>query len=381
VRALVLVAIAGCAEPSTDIVGPFTGPTRRFVVDAITIPRDSLTSNSLAGDLDGDGTPENQFGVVTTALGIAGDLTIDGPDMIRSGALASTVELQGEPDRTGVRYFGADGDEPTPAGGEVVDGVFRSNRTFETRHPGRATVHLPLFTNTDPLALELEGVEIDLDPDGAGGFTGVVRGGLREEHARAVSYLGLLQMFETEPTRHLVFSRLIDTNNDGVLAREEVEETVIGLLVSADVQLFDGARYAPQRGSPLPDSISVAFGIHLAPCVDSQCALATPINRCRDRIKDGDETDVDCGGSCQTCAPIKSCAVPADCQSGACTSGRCGAASCANGLRDGYESDVDCGGMCPTCALGIACAADRDCASGACDNGVASLGVCIAAAG
>lgn len=376
--AAMVIGAGGCSDPSTDVVGPFTGEVQRFVVDTITIPRDTATSDAFAGDLDGDGTPENQLGIVTTVLATTGDLTVDAPDMIRSGALMSTVEIQGEPDRTGVRYFGTDGDEPTAAGGRFEDGAFRSNRTFETRVPGRATVRLPLFTNADPLALEIEGLEIDLDPDGAGGFNGIVRGGIREEHARSVSYLGLLQMFETEPMRHVVFARLIDMNRDGVLAREEVDETVIALLVSAEIQLFDGTRYAPQRGSPLPDSISVAFGIHLTPCLDSRCALATPpTNPCRNRVKDGNETDVDCGGTCQTCAPAKTCGVPADCQSGACTTGRCGPASCSNALRDGYESDVDCGGVCPVCATGAACAADRDCASSACDNGVASVGICM----
>jgi hypothetical protein len=376
VRALVLLAIAGCSDPSTDIVGPFQGAPRRFVVDAITIPRDTATSDALAGDLDGDGTGENQLGVVTAVLGGIGDLTVDAQDMIRSGALTSTVEIQGTPERSGVFYFGGSDDAAIAAGGRFEGDVFRSNRTFETRAPGRATVHLPVFTNADPLALEIDGLEVDLDPDGNGGSTGILRGGIREDHAREVSYLGLLQMFETEPTRHLVFSRLIDTNDDGLFTREEVDETVIALLVSADLQLFDGTRYAPQTGSPVPDSLSVAFGIHLTPCDDARCALGSPVNRCRDRVKNGDETDVDCGGSCQTCAAAKTCSQPTDCQSGACTAGTCGAASCTNGRRDGYESDVDCGGVCPACATGAACAADRDCASNACDNGVSSLGTC-----
>jgi hypothetical protein len=379
VRTLVLVAVAACSDPGTDVVGPFRGPVQRFVVDSITIPRDTQTSDAFAGDPDGDGTPENQLGVVTAVLGTTGDLTIDAPDMILSGALASTIEIQGD-DRAGVSYFGAEGDAAIVAGGRFEAGAFRSNRTSETRVPGRATVRLPIFTNADPLALEIDGLELDLDPDGAGGYTGVVRGGIREEHARSVSYIGLIQMFETEPTRHLVFARLIDTNHDGILAREEVDETVIALLVSAEIQLFDGTRYAPQPGSPLPDSISVAFGIHLSPCPDGRCTTGTPATPCRDRVRDGDETDVDCGGSCQTCAAAKTCSVPADCQSGTCTAGRCGAASCTNGRRDGYESDVDCGGVCPTCAAGAACAADRDCASSSCDNGVASVGVCITAA-
>jgi hypothetical protein len=43
--------------------------------------------------------------------------------------------------------------------------------------------------------------------------------------------------------------------------------------------------------------------------------------------------------------------------------------SCANGVRDGDETDTDCGGaICPACALGRACAAAGDCVSRACTN-------------
>src|SRR5688572_2848366 len=115
-RVLAVLALAACSDPSTDIVGPFSGPTRGFVIDEITIPRDTRTSDAFAGDPDGDGTTENQFGVVTAVLGTTGDLSVDASDMIRSGALMSTIEIQGDDDRAGVRYFGAEGDAPTTAG-------------------------------------------------------------------------------------------------------------------------------------------------------------------------------------------------------------------------------------------------------------------------
>jgi hypothetical protein len=44
--------------------------------------------------------------------------------------------------------------------------------------------------------------------------------------------------------------------------------------------------------------------------------------------------------------------------------------SCANGLRDGDETDVDCGGAtCPACANGRACAVARDCVGRGCTGG------------
>jgi hypothetical protein len=206
----------------------------------------------------------------------------------------------------------------------------------------------------------------------------VIRGGIREGHAREVAYAGLLQMFDTEPERHIVFARGVDTDRNGELASTELDESVIALLVKADIQLFDGARYAPTPASTDEDSISFAFGVHLAPCDAGRCTTAAPANACRDRVRDAGETDIDCGGACQPCAPTKSCSAPADCQSGACDAGRCRAASCADAVRDGYESDVDCGGACTTCQVGQRCADDRDCSTGRCDNGVGTLGVCLA---
>jgi hypothetical protein len=42
-------------------------------------------------------------------------------------------------------------------------------------------------------------------------------------------------------------------------------------------------------------------------------------------------------------------------------------APCQNGVRDGTESDVDCGGACPTkCAAGMSCGTAADCASNDC---------------
>lgn len=42
---------------------------------------------------------------------------------------------------------------------------------------------------------------------------------------------------------------------------------------------------------------------------------------------------------------------------------------CENGVVDGDESDVDCGGTCDVCADGRACGDPADCASGICEDG------------
>jgi hypothetical protein len=53
--------------------------------------------------------------------------------------------------------------------------------------------------------------------------------------------------------------------------------------------------------------------------------------------------------------------------------------SCANSVKDGGESDVDCGGgTCPRCAIDKTCVSRNDCASGRCVG--AKCAVCVAAA-
>ena len=52
------------------------------------------------------------------------------------------------------------------------------------------------------------------------------------------------------------------------------------------------------------------------------CVVAT----CTDTVQNGDETDVDCGGSCNACS------------------------SCSDGVLNQDELNVDCGGVCSACA-------------------------------
>jgi hypothetical protein len=48
----------------------------------------------------------------------------------------------------------------------------------------------------------------------------------------------------------------------------------------------------------------------------------------------------------------------------------CQTATCSDGVRNGDETDVDCGGtVCPGCANGGSCQSDGDCKSGVCNSG------------
>ncbi|MFT4311221.1 MAG: hypothetical protein ACMXX7_01190 [Candidatus Woesearchaeota archaeon] len=92
--------------------------------------------------------------------------------------------------------------------------------------------------------------------------------------------------------------------------------------------------------------------------------------RCFNEIKDGDETDVDCGGSCPSCSVGSVCSINSDCDSNFCSFGRCVEATCSDGFLNQDETDIDCGGSsCPSCSVGRMCKVDSDCLSGNCADG------------
>jgi hypothetical protein len=93
---------------------------------------------------------------------------------------------------------------------------------------------------------------------------------------------------------------------------------------------------------------------------------------CGNGVRDGLETDVDCGGPlCDPCVAGKACQKPFDCQTLLCGGQLCQAlgASCTNGVQDGSETGVDCGGPdCGACPDGSACGTGGDCRSGVCGS-------------
>lgn len=65
---------------------------------------------------------------------------------------------------------------------------------------------------------------------------------------------------------------------------------------------------------------------------------------CDNGLKDGDETDIDCGGDrCPSCNDGKQCSVASDCKSQNCEGGVCAAQrpTCTDTVQNGDETDVD----------------------------------------
>ena len=115
-------------------------------------------------------------------------------------------------------------------------------------------------------------------------------------------------------------------------------------------------------------------------CNAGKCQAAI----CNDLSKNGTETDVDCGGSgCPRCDDLLGCKVADDCKSGVCKAGAGGVLACAvptptDGVKNGTETDVDCGGGAagtPKCAVAKACTVHADCVTDGCDyNGKCAAG-------
>lgn len=98
-------------------------------------------------------------------------------------------------------------------------------------------------------------------------------------------------------------------------------------------------------------------------CIAGFCRTAA----CANGALDAGEVDIDCGGECPGCADGTMCTMDDDCLSTRCDGTTC--TSCEDGVQNGDETDVDCGGsLCRPCFGGESCAVGTDCTSGLCTD-------------
>lgn len=122
------------------------------------------------------------------------------------------------------------------------------------------------------------------------------------------------------------------------------------------------------RGCGSGASCSTSDDCEVELLCDTQRSVCTAPS-CSDLQLTGTETDVDCGGDqCSPCGANAGCEVGNDCLSGVCVNATCQAATCADGLQNGDELQVDCASeSCGLCALGSTCENAQQCASGQCE--------------
>ena len=98
-------------------------------------------------------------------------------------------------------------------------------------------------------------------------------------------------------------------------------------------------------------------------CVSNVCIVPA----CSDGVQNGLETDLNCGGPiCPPCAQSQKCVVNTDCQSKICANGFCTGSNCSDTVLNGLETDIDCGGTCLGCDIGKKCVVGTDCKSAVC---------------
>lgn len=288
---LALVLLAAC-EHSDDVVGPFTGETRRFVVDAFDLPTTNTAAHQYGGFINGDNVIDNQLGLVLAQLAQyeSGDLTTHGREMINAGVIASSVlitadDFANDPS-VSVLYLGHEDDgSAVEVGGRFVDGELIPNRTQTTSVPGAATLHLPVFVGTDPSVVDVIGLEIELTADDTGGFRGELHGVVAHPDAVDATGVGMADMIAAAPADHVDFIHLLDQDRDGVITPNEVvTSSIMVTFLSPDV-MYDGVYV-----------LSIGFRFHLTPCPEGRCEM--PMISCFNRVRDGDEIGIDCGGAC-----------------------------------------------------------------------------------
>jgi len=85
------------------------------------------------------------------------------------------------------------------------------------------------------------------------------------------------------------------------------------------------------------------------------CLGGGPAPTCEDGVLNGDETGVDCGGSCAACPTCDDGVLNGD-ETGVDCGGSCAACpTCDDGVLNGDETGIDCGGSCSPCDTGGPC--------------------------
>lgn len=139
-------------------------------------------------------------------------------------------------------------------------------------------------------------------------------------------------------------------------------------ITATGLKLTDGERYHVQAYAQ--NKAGLGTGTVRSSGVIVNVLLNTAY-ACSDNLKDGDETDIDCGGICTAkCANSKVCISNSDCKSAYCVSNVCKAGSCTDSYMNQDETDVDCGGSCSRkCEIGSSCKKNSDCETILCTEG------------
>ena len=265
--------VAGCgAAPD----GPAGAPTlQRYVIDGLTLP---ARTTDFGDDLDGDGRVDNQLASILVALAAHGD---DGaasiPSLLRGCAelpslLVPAAGADGE--SVAAEWHGAPasgGPAVATIEGRLDGGHLVTTRTRALRRAVSGTLPVPVFADSDPIALDVVGLELELTGD-ASGWRGQLHGAITvDDRLRSAAWRAVTQMIAAHPADHAFLLGQLDDNRDGTVSLAEFTASpLVETLLAPDVRLFDGGAWRPDPMAAAKDSISLGVGLHLRRC-DAGC--------------------------------------------------------------------------------------------------------------
>ena len=191
----------------------------------------------------------------------------------------------------------------------------------------RAAMVVPAISSSTPLPARFVG-------DGQLGFSALLYGGERLLLEReAVALTGAFDISFSSPDLGSLRCGLVDQH---------------GTIIAEQSCLPGDQNHFEVTGSGLPSAVFFEVPTGSGPVeVDNvQVSVAVPPTNptCDDGIANGDETDVDCGGSCANdCALGEACLSGADCVSTVCTNNRCVAAPSAISATIQFSSEWSAG--------------------------------------
>jgi hypothetical protein len=276
--ATALVACGGATgDPRGGAPGPALGPqsgeTQRFAVDAIRYPEKPA---DFAVDVNGDGLRENHF---ATVLGVFQVNQNDPGEhvgrLLASGRLAPTVEITSDDpslqNASNVRLRIAEGKLEAIVQGTLTKGAFASPRAFKTSAPLTGEVRVPILTDSDPIVLPIVGLEVRLDVQEDGTLAGSIHGAVRkadlESRVLPEVHRAFNEMVAAHPELHTSATRYLDRDADGKVSFDEFKSSpLVQSFLKMDVQLYDAnGAWAPNAKNTTPDAMSLGFGFHAKP--------------------------------------------------------------------------------------------------------------------
>ncbi|HKS06917.1 MAG TPA: hypothetical protein VJR92_11425 [Gemmatimonadaceae bacterium] len=289
-----LLALAAC---SSDVNSPSSGTVTQWLVSAIELPLNASQADDFAYDLDGDGTPDNQFGNVLSALTQAAGFDLQaGMDAgISDGDIVQLIRFQSD-DATltadaaaGATWYVGQ----TTAGYQVsphqIDNTYDasvfagplSSSDYSSRNPATTTnpvaIMLPirLFASAPVVYVPMNGVHVEWSFTATTGMmNGRIHGSIREADINTFLVPALAETFNAVITaapasdEAVALLDLFDvggcggaTADDGVISVCELEnDNLIQTLLRPDATIYNASGGYKPGAAGVPAN-ALTFGV------------------------------------------------------------------------------------------------------------------------